>query len=297
MLLVAAALTFVGFETAAGRSDEARHPRRATYLCIALITVLTASASWAMSVASGPDRIVALAGARGPELMFDLAVGRLAPWAVTLGRVVLVTGLLAATIALHQVIVGYLNALSRERVLPASASLAQTAGTGVVLGGCAYAGLVPGRGLGVAGGLGVLVLMTATSLAALLFLNRAPNGEGWWRRLLAPVLSTVGLGVLCYLAALDLPTLVGVPVHRVWIVPAAAGAAVLAGLAFGLALRRKVPVVYAGIGLGGAAVVVTPTVPAVPRQRMPGAHRPERINRAEFTGWAGSRRRRTPGSG
>jgi hypothetical protein len=98
------------------------------------------------------------------------------------------------------------------------------------------------------------------------------------------VLSTVGLGVLCYLAALDLPALVGVPVNRVWAGTAVAGAAVLVGVGVGFAVRWRAPVIYAGIGLAGTAVVVTPSLPALPRQRLPGAHRPERINRAEFTG-------------
>jgi amino acid transporter len=289
VLLVGATLTFVGFETAAGYGEETRHPRRATYLCILLLTVLTAGSSWAMSVAAGPGRLPA--GARAPELMFDLAADRLAPWAITLGRVMLFTGLLAAMIALHQVIVRHLVALGRERVLaaalgrrPAVASLVQTVVIGAVLGGCVSAELRLDRGLGVAGGLGILVLLTTTSLAALLFLNRNPNGEGVGQRLLAPVLSTVGLGVLCWLAARDLPALLGVPVDRVWIWPAAAGAAVLAGIGSGLALRRRDPVVYAGIGLGGAAMVVTPPLPALPRQRLPGAHRAERVKGEELTG-------------
>jgi hypothetical protein len=41
-------------------------------------------------------------------------------------------------------------------------------------------------------------------------------------------------------------------------------------------LRGARPVVYAGIGLGGTAVVVSPNVP---QQRTPGAHRPERTHR------------------
>ena len=129
-----------------------------------------------------------------------------------------------------------------------------------------------------------MLLLTVTSLAALLFLNRNPNGEGLWQRLCAPVLATVGLGLLCWLAARDLPALLGVPVGRVWIGPVVAGAAVLAGAGHGLALRRRAPVVYAGLGLGGAAVVVTPTLPVLPHQRRPGAHRPERVNREELTG-------------
>jgi hypothetical protein len=49
----------------------------------------------------------------------------------------------------------------------------------------------------------------------------------------------------------------------------------VAGAAYALVLRLVQPVRYAGIGLGGTAVVVTR---AVPMPRQPGAHRPERVN-------------------
>jgi hypothetical protein len=91
--------------------------------------------------------------------------------------------------------------------------------------------------------------------------------------LLAPGLATIGLGVLGGLAVADQPML-----------QAVGGGTVLLGLGYGLALRRTDPVRYAGIGLGGAAVVVTPPLPALPRQRIPGAHRPERVNSEELTG-------------
>lgn len=325
LLLVGGALAFVGFETTAAFSDQPRHPHRAAYLCVAAIAVLTAAVGWAISVAAGPGQlapadsggivpagpggivsadpgqflpggpggivpadpgqVVAWGGARGPELMFDLAAERLAPWAVTLGRAMLVVGLLAAMIALHLVITRYLSALGRERVLPpalgrgAAASLTQTVVLGAVLGACAYADVGLGRGVGVAGGLGILALLPVTSLAALLFLNRNPGGAGVWGRFLAPALSTVGLGVLGYLAARDLPALLGVPVGRVWVWPAAAGAVVLLGIGYGLVLRRAAPVIYAGVGLGGVAVVVSPVSLPIPQPRNPGAHRPERINR------------------
>ncbi|BCJ52635.1 hypothetical protein Asp14428_41100 [Actinoplanes sp. NBRC 14428] len=80
----------------------------------------------------------------------------------------------------------------------------------------------------------------------------------------------MGFGALAYLAYLNFPDLIAV-----------AGGIVLLGLLYGLVLRFARPVVYAGIGLGGAAVVVAPSPSAVvlPQPRTPGAHRPERINR------------------
>jgi hypothetical protein len=220
----------------------------------------------------------------------------------------ILAGLIAAIVGVHQLITLQLVVLGRERMVPAvigrapaGVSLAQSAVAAATLGGCAYAGFAPGAfagfapsalaagaepgfapgaepgfapgaelgfapgaELGPAGGLGLVLLLTVASLAALLFLNRDPAGAGVWRRLVAPLLSTVGLGVLCYLA------LPGVPL--VW------AGVVLAGAGYGLVVRWADPVRYAGIGLGGFAVVVTPVPPALPRQRAPGAHRPNRVD-------------------
>lgn len=151
--------------------------------------------------------------------------------------------------------------------------------TGAAIGAGAYAVPDPAvlaERLTVAGGLGILVLLLATALSALLFLNRQPNGESAWARFVAPGLATVALGSLTYLACDS------VPVPEI----VAASAAILLGGLHGLALRLGSPVVYAGIGLGGAAVVVAPaSVPVViPAQRRPGAHRPERVKGEELTG-------------
>ncbi|MEV4637693.1 APC family permease [Actinoplanes sp. NPDC049548] len=282
LLLVAGAFAFVGVETTAAYAEDVRAPRRATaraaVLSVLLLTVLYAASSWAMTVAAGPGRIIGAATARGPELAFDLAAARLAPWAVTLGRGLVVAGLLAAMLALHHTIARYVVALGRERVLsaglaaPRPASFTQCLAAGLVIAVCAGLHLDPveslGRRLAVGGALGVLLLLLGTSLAALLFLNRHPAGEGVWRRFVAPLASTVGFGALAYLAYLNFPGLV-----------AAALATVLLGVIFALVLRSVRPVTYAGIGLGGTAVVVAPSTLTVPHPRSPGAHRPERVNR------------------
>jgi amino acid transporter len=299
LLLIAGALAFAGFETTAAYGEEARGRRRAlsrsAYGSMAVIAVLYAAMSWAMSVAAGSDKIVSAAADRGSELVFDLAAARLAPWAVMLGRVLLLTGLVAAMISLHHTVARYMFALGRERVLPSwlgrtslrtsaprSASLTQSLIAALVIAGCVGFRLGPDtqifHRLGVGGALGVLLLLLGASLAALLFLNRNPDGENAWRRFLAPGLATVALGTLVYLAYLNLPALLGVapqdPLVRT--VPAVFGAELVLGMLYAVVLRGARPVVYAGIGLGGTAVVVSPNIP---RPRAPGAHRPERIHR------------------
>jgi amino acid transporter len=67
--LALAVLGFVGFESAVVFSEESKDPRRtvraATYVSVGLIAGLYALSSWAMTVAVGPDRIVAVSQEQG----------------------------------------------------------------------------------------------------------------------------------------------------------------------------------------------------------------------------------------
>lgn len=297
LLLVTAAFAFAGFEITAVYGEETRRPRRsitrATATVVALLTLLYAGSAWATSVAAGAGRVAGLSAGRGSELTFDLAAARLAPWAVTLGRALVLAGLVAAMISLHGTIARYTYSLGRERLLPAwlgrttrrgsvpvAGSLTQSSVAAAALAGVYAAGWDPATQaypwLTTAGALGVLVLLVAVSLAALLFLNRAPDRENAWQRL-APGVAAVLLGALAYLGFAGLPELLGVPADHllVFAVPGAFAVAVLFGISYGYAMKAVAPVVYAGVGLGGAAVVVTPSVP---RQRLPGRHRPERVS-------------------
>jgi amino acid transporter len=311
LLLAVAVLTYAGFESTATYAEEGFQPRRsagfAGYWAVLLVTLLLGGFAWSMIVAAGTDR-VATAAARGPEMLFDLAGERLAPWAVTLGRLMLFTGVVVAILALHAAISRYLYALGRERVLPAvlgrtrrrtaaprAASVTQSLIAGATLAGAHVAGADPGprtaRWLIAGGALSILVLLLLVAVAALLRLNRVPGPEGPWRRFLAPVLSTVSLASLAFLAFRDLPALLDLPAGYplVRAIPAALVACVTLAVAHALLLRRFRPVIYAGIGLAGTPVVVTPPPPPaepaepadpkIPRQRDPGAHRPERVDR------------------
>jgi amino acid transporter len=307
LLLAVAVLTFAGFESTGAYPEEGFQPRRSAgfggYGAVLLITLLLGGLSWSMIVAAGPDRAAAVAAARGPETLFALAAERLAPWAVTLGRVMLLTGVVVAILALHQAIARYLFAMGRERVLPAvlgstrrrtaaprAASVTQSLIAGAALAGAYAAGAAPGprtaRWLIAGGALSILVLLLLVALAALLHLNRVPGPEGAWGRFVAPVLSIVSLASLSVLAFRDLPALLDLPsgYPLVKVIPGALLAVVLLALAHALLLRRLRPIVYAGIGLAGTPVVITPATPhaepvapRIPRQRDPGAHRPERV--------------------
>ena len=66
-------------------------------------------------------------------------------------------------------------------------------------------------GLGTTGGLGIIVLLAATSVAVIAFFARDPRGENPWRRLAAPALAVVALAGIAVLAVQHYATLLGVP--------------------------------------------------------------------------------------
>jgi amino acid transporter len=273
-LLALAVLGFVGFESSVVFSEEARDPQRtvpmATYLSVALIAGLYAFASWAMSVAVGPENI---ATAANPELIFDLAGGHIGSWIVDVGHTLLVTSILAAMISFHNTTARYTFALGRERVLPAAlgrtstrtgapvvGSMLQSAVGLVVIVVYAIGGWDPFFQLffwgGVSGGIGVLTLIVLTSIAVVMFFSRNSYGENQWRRAIAPTLASIALIGVLYLAVKNFSILLGVPDDHPlrWGVPIVYVIVILAGVVWGLVLRSNKPDVYATIGLGARSV-------------------------------------------
>jgi amino acid transporter len=271
-LLVMAVTGFVGFEQSVVFSEESRDPKRtvprATYIAIAMIAVLYAFAAWAMISAAGGD-VVARAGQEGPDLFFNVAADRLGSAALHAGHALFLTSLIAAMISFHNIIARYTFSLGREGVLPRAfgrtvpgtgapknGSLAQSALGLIAIIVYAVAGWDPLVQLffygGTGGGIGVLVLITLTSIAVICYFAKNHSGEDFWHRLGAPVLGTILLLVMTYLAISNIATLFGVaPGSKpTWVVPLAFGVVAVAGIIWALILRSTQPSVYAGIGLG-----------------------------------------------
>ncbi|MBT8228021.1 MAG: APC family permease [Dactylosporangium sp.] len=289
-LLVLAVLGSVGFESAVVFSEESKNPQRtvpmATYLSVGLIAALYTVASWAMTVAVGPSRIVEVAREQGTEVIFTLAGTHLGATAATIGHTLFTTSIVAAMIAFHNTTSRYMYALGREGVLfrhwgrtsaatgsPHVASLTQsTLGLAVIL-AYALAGWDPlitlfYRG-GTSGGLGVLLLIAATSIAVVVYFARNPSTETLWRRRIAPVTAMLALGVVVILALDNVDVLLGVQADHalVWAVPTAFAVAAGLGFGWGLILRTLQPQVYARIGLGAKAALASMPAAAVPNPR------------------------------
>lgn len=275
-ILVLAVLGFIGFEASVVYSEESRNPRRtvavATYVSILVIGIVYVLSSWAMSVATGPENIVATAQELGPGTIFVLADQHLGGTWVDIGETLFITSVLAAMISFHNTCARYSFALGREHVLPGS--LGQTsAKTGAPVVGSIVQSVI---GLivivyyairdldpvvylffygGSTGGFGVLVLIAITSFAVLAFFSRNPSGENAWRRVVAPSLAALGLVLVVILAVANFDTLIGVaPNNQLrWILPGIFIVPAIAGILWALYLRSSRPDVYERIGLGANA--------------------------------------------
>ncbi|MEU7961387.1 APC family permease [Micromonospora humida] len=271
--LVTAITGFVGFEGTVVFSEETKDPRRtvarATYLAVTVTGLLYGLSAWAMSVATGPDRIVNAARTNGTDLIFHLVTPHLGASVVTIGRVLFITSLFAALLSFHHTVARYLFALGRERVVPAPfgrtsrrtgapkvGSMTQSGLALAVLVGYAAADADPIVHLffwvTVTGGLGVLILMTVTSAAVVGYFTRTTHHEGHWRATVAPLTATLALAAILAVTIREFDTLLGVDPHSPlrWLLPAAYAAAALLGAVWALTLRTTNPPVYAAIGLG-----------------------------------------------
>lgn len=274
-LLVIAVTGFVGFESAAFYSEEAKDSSRtvptATYVCVGLIALLYCLSSWAMSVVVGPSHIVAAAGQQSGELVFNLATQTLgAAWG-TIGHALLLTSVFAAMISYHASASRYVFSLGREGVLPAAfgrtlprtgapvwGSVAQTIIGFVVIVGFAAGHLDPMVNLfywlGTTGGFGVLLLLAATSAAVIGYFRRK-GGENAWRSAIAPFLTFVALVAAVVLSVANFATLLGVSPSSParWAFPAAYLVVALGGVLWAALLRLRRPDIYQRIGLGVSA--------------------------------------------
>ena len=272
-ILAIAVLGFVGFESSVVFSEESKDPgrtvRTAAYVSVALIAALYAFGAWAMSVATGPEEIVAASRQQSSDLIFNLADAHLGTAISDVGRVLFVTSVLAAMISFHNTTARYMFALGRERVLPAAlgrtsmrtgsplvGSIIQSAIGLVVIVLYAAFGLDPMQHLfywcGTSGGLGVLLLIAVTSIAVIAFFARNDTGESRWRGTIAPVLAAIAVIGVVVLVLANFATLIGVPENSPlrWGIPLVYLGVGGVGALWGLVLRSRHPRVYATIGLG-----------------------------------------------
>ncbi|MFI2652524.1 APC family permease [Micromonospora fulviviridis] len=287
--LVTGIAGFVGFEGTTVFAEETKDPQRtvprATYIAVAVTGLLYGLSAWAMSVATGPDQIVAAAQTEGTDLIFNLVAPHLTPSLVTLGRWLFITSLFAALLSFHHTVARYAFALGREQVLPSvlgrtsrrtgapkAGSILQTALAVLVLAGYVLADADPivhlFFWLTSLGALGVLILMTATSVAVVSYFARIAHRDGMWRTAVAPFLSALALGAILVITVEQFDALLGVqPTSPLrWMFPASYLLAAATGLAWASVLRATRPDVYQTIGLGADSATAPLRTPDPVRQ-------------------------------
>jgi len=209
-LLVIAIAGFVGFEATVVLSEEAKDPKRtiarATHWAVIIAAFMCSISAWAMAVTTGPENIAATAGEHQTDLVFFLVGKHLPTPLIDLGYLLFLTSVFAALLAFQAAVARYQFALGREGVLPAGFGRTHPRTGAPLAGSITQSVLALGvlvvyyltktdplvhlfAWLTVAGGLGVLILMWATSLAVVGFFVRRRRKENVWRARIAPLLA------------------------------------------------------------------------------------------------------------
>ncbi|MEG3629259.1 APC family permease [Streptomyces poriticola] len=274
---------FLGFEQAPVYAEETSRPHilvpRVMFLAVAGVAVFFAVSSWALTVATGPDRIVATSQEQSAGLLFFLTESRLGGTFTDVLHVLFVTGMFAALLSFHNVVARYAFAMGREGLLPAAfgrtsgssgapgtGSLLQTTVSAVIVIGFAIADDKPAGDPtepvlhlftwgGNLGALGVILLMAAASFSVVAFFVRRGAAGAQAVRLVTATVAGIALLIIAGYTVKDFDVLVGTGPDSSLslLLPGIIGLAVVAGLVQGLVLRARSPERHARIGLGNEA--------------------------------------------
>lgn len=244
--LMFAFVSFLGFESAAIYSEEAREGHRtvgrALVAAVIFIAIFYAIAMWAVIVAFGEDKVVATAGENPGTLVFRAFGLFTHPFFTVAVEFLMVTSALASTIALHNAASRYLFSLGREGMLPRVlgnlhprlqsphiASIVVTVVTSVLVALFAIGHADPlmtvlSSTFGLAA-LGIILLQAATSLSVAVFTWMNRNEPGAMPNLLIAILAMAGLTAAAVLVIINYSTLtgsLGFLDYAPWLIPAAA---------------------------------------------------------------------------
>lgn len=266
--------SFIGFEATTIYAEEARDPARtiprATYLAVLMIGLFFVFTTWLMIVGVGPSNLIdTITGLNDPTdyffMLAEIYVGGPVP---AIAGLLLVSSLFAALSAFHNYIARYSYVAGREGLLPAAfgqthdahqsphiGSVTQTIGALIVLAIFAGLGLDPVlhmfTWISQVGTLGVLGMMTVTSVAVIAFFRKTPEAKG---SVLAtrvfPALSGLIMAALFVYIFLNFGDLTGTTGGALgWILPCLIPLGAAIGFAVASALKRRDPAAFARLGM------------------------------------------------
>ena len=223
---------YLGFEGTAIYSEEAKDPKRtipvATYVCVGIISVFYIVTTWALTMAFGTDDVQAAAQADPADLVFTVGAQYIGTAFVDVMKVLFLTSTFAACLGLHNAVARYQFSLARERMLPAvlgrthpvwqsptRSSVVQTV-IGLAVAILAWATkqdpirIVFSLFLAI-GTLGVIVIWAFTSVAIVKFFLAEKDDHSWFKTLVAPGVSAIGLGSIVVLLVMNWDQQTGMP--------------------------------------------------------------------------------------
>ncbi|MEV8273065.1 APC family permease [Microbacterium sp. NPDC077184] len=203
---------FTTFEATTVFSEEAREPRRtiprALFTVIVFVGVFYTLATWAVSIAVGPDNIQEAAGSDLAGIIFAISRDFVGPWLDILMQVLVVSSFIAMLIGVQNMFARYMFALARARALPrplatvtrrsqapARAALVNGVIVGVILMAFLLSGADPITVVYAwflaLGTIGFVVMMAFASIAIVVFFIREKLERGFWTTRVAPFAAVV----------------------------------------------------------------------------------------------------------
>ncbi|WP_420099213.1 APC family permease [Corynebacterium sp.] len=235
VLLAFSIAAFMGFESGAIYSEEARDPSRtvprATYIAVSVIALFYAASTWTLTMGVGPSEVVDQSREYGPDLVFVWLAG-FSPLLSDVVHLLFVTSILAALVAFHNAAARYFFALGRSGVLPralgtpgkngapVAGSLTQSVIGVIVVAVFALAG--QGSELGelfpvitlftwfsTAAAFGLVFLLAVTSLAVANWFRHNHHGFSVFTRVIAPLASAVAMFIVAVLILVNFDIMIG----------------------------------------------------------------------------------------
>jgi amino acid transporter len=222
---------FIGFESTAIYSEEARDPQRtvprAVFLAVGFLGLFYTVMAWVIYVAFGRSEVVEAATQDPVGLVLSAMERYVGAGAVVVLEILLVTSAFASTLAFHNTASRYLFTLSRESMLPSPlsavhprhgspyrASGVQSAAAALSLILFAMAGADPYLQVFlvmVAPGVLTVVLLQALCSVAVFryFARHGRRGGSRWSTAVAPAVSALSLTVAAWLIARNFDLLSG----------------------------------------------------------------------------------------
>ena len=212
---------FTTFEATTVFAEEVREPRRtiprALFAVIIFVGVFYTLATWAVSIAVGPDNIQAAAGNDLAGIIFSVARESVGPWLDIVMQILVVSSFLAMLIGVQNMFSRYVFALARARVMPrqlaqvtkrtqapARAAFVNGAIVAIILMAFLWSGADPITVVYAwflaLGTIGFIVMMAFASIAIVIFFFREKLERGFWTTRVAPIASVVLMIGILYIA-------------------------------------------------------------------------------------------------